>query len=183
MTILARSTVASLSLLISACGSDPVYDFDEPEPSDAGGIVELVDVDQNERLVAEPGVGVGVFVEYSTDRGWHIFTTCDSVLSGYLCVFDVIVSTTSDAVITSFSGDQLEPHDYAQRIDEGAIRWVAVTGDDKDGLYLQLAPTEVLRLDVLIDGVADPRVVYWAGNGAIHEGAPSMPVDMLPRSP
>ncbi|NRA34331.1 MAG: hypothetical protein HRU17_13410 [Polyangiaceae bacterium] len=183
MTIPARSAIASLSLLMCACASAPVYDFDEPGPADGGGIVESVDVDVDERLVAESGVGVGVFVEYSAARGWHIFTTCDSLISGYLCVFDVIASTTSEATITSFSGDQLEPHDYAQRMDDGAIRWVAVTAEDKDGLYLQLPQSEVLRLDVLTDGVADPRVVYWVGNGAIHEGAPSMPLDMLPRSP
>ena len=35
-------------------------------------------------------------------------------------------------------------------------------------------------LDMALDGYSEPRFVYWYGDGILHQGAPTNPVDFVP---
>jgi hypothetical protein len=50
-------------------------------------------------------------------------------------------------------------------------------------MTLTTTPGAVLRLETYLDDQPQPRFVYWFGNGVLHEGAPTNPVDFEPSAP
>ncbi len=127
-----------------------------------------------------PGQGAGAFVEYASGGSWHVFTSCDTSVSGYSCGWDIIVD--ADGGITDFSADRLEQSDteWVDWGDQGTVRMVATTGYDVDGFYFTTQAGATSRIDVYLDGEPAPRFIYWVGDGGLHRGAPSNPIDLAP---
>ncbi len=131
----------------------------------------------------KPGEGAGAFVEYAAGGKWHVFTACDTKLSGLSCRWDIITSVGSDASISGFQPDSLEPSDYLDWNDSRSVRLVADNTNDIDGYYLEATPGGTVRVDVYLDDQPQPRFIYWVGEGGLHQGAPSNPIDLTPSSP
>ena len=131
----------------------------------------------------KPGEGAGAFVEYQAGGKLHVFTACDTKLSGLSCRWDVIASVGSNANIATFEADRLEQSDYLDWNDSRSVRLVANNTDDFDGFYLSATAGATLRVDVYLDDQPQPRFIYWVGQGGLHQGAPSNPIDLTPSSP
>ena len=55
----------------------------------------LVEVDSNQTMAAQPGEGVGVFVEYAKGGHWHVWWTCDTNKTSQSCDFAVSISAAT----------------------------------------------------------------------------------------
>jgi len=144
----------------------------------------LMSIETDVALDAVPGDGVGVFVEYYAGGVYRVWTTCDTNYSGSVCPMDIFMSVDVDSRIDAITTDDLEGADLVN-INEaaGTVDMHVDTSVDYDAIEISTTPGAVLRLEVLIDGVPQPRFVYWFGNGVLHNGAPTSPVDLVPTSP
>lgn len=153
---------------------------DPPPPAEP----MLVNIDTGVALSATPGDGVGVFVEYYTGGTYFIWTTCDTNFSNAVCPIDVYMSVDTASTISGFTASDLEGNDFVNVDDAaGTIDLHVDTASDTDGVEITTTPGAILRLEVQIDGVSQPRFVYWSGDGVLHEGAPTSPVDFSPTKP
>jgi hypothetical protein len=60
------------------------------------------------------------------------------------------------------------------------VRLVARTGKDFDGFSFQTDPGAAVQIDALLDDAPGNRYLFWVGDGALHSGAPSNPIDLVP---
>jgi hypothetical protein len=156
---------------------------DVPPPVEEGPTV-LTTIDADVAIAADQGEGVGVFVEYTTGGLWRVWTTCDTNYSGVSCAFDLCVSTIdAGESIARASGDGLEGSDQITAYADGYTCLRADTDADTDAMTFEAEPGSIVRLEVGLDGVADARFVYWMGDGVLHQGAPSNPIDFAPATP
>jgi hypothetical protein len=143
----------------------------------------LVTIDSNAILDADPGEGVGVFVEYSAGGNWLIWTTCDTNYSGNVCAFDIFATVDTASNLEVVQGAGIEGYDFVNVEGSGGIEFYAETSADTDGVQFTTTPGAIVRLEVNIDGQPQPRFIYWVGNGILHEGAPTSPIDFEPSTP
>jgi hypothetical protein len=188
MTIRALPLIA-LCLTVAGCtyeGDDDHYDcggncgpYDytptDPESSSIDTGAELAEI--------EAGEGAGAFIEYQADGAWHVFTACDTNVSTYACSWDVIVSAIDGNQLVDYGSDRLETEDYVGQFDSNSIQFIGITDYDFDGFFVQTDPGGHLRVDVYLDGAPAPRFIYWVGNGGLHKGSPTNPIDLLPTDP
>ena len=154
-------------------------DYYENTPDAPSATVEQATIDADQLLDVEPGAGAGAFVEYETGGTYHVTTSCD-VASGADCAWDIVVTPLRGAPIKNVSPFDLENDDTLGFGATNQLRLVAYTGDDFDGFSFQTEPGAALEVDVLLDEGAANRYLFWVGDGALHSGAPSNPVDLVP---
>ena len=143
---------------------------------------QLVAIDTDAVIEAEPGEGVGLFVEYAAGGTWRIWTTCDTNYSKYICTFDGFLSVDLESDLSDLTNEALEGVDDVGVVEPGVAQFHLETGSDIDALTFVTTPGAVVRLETYLDGVAEPRFVYWFGEGVLHTGAPTNPVDFQPTS-
>jgi hypothetical protein len=170
-------------LAATACGygshSGDRYGNDSGADS-CGTNVERGVIDTDALLDVEPAVGVGVFVEYTSGGRWHVFTSCDTDESGYDCVFDIIVQPLGQSRIAGVSPEGLESQDDSLTIlGADKVELVSRTDYDFDGFTLDTDPGAGISVDAFLDGSCT-NYVYWVGDGAVHDGAPSSPIEFVP---
>ncbi|WP_437649220.1 hypothetical protein [Sorangium sp. So ce362] len=151
-----------------------------PPPTDEP---RLVAIDTDAVLSSEPGEGVGIFVEYAAGGTWKLWTTCDTNSSKVVCSFDLYASVDTSSELFDIVGTDLEKTDATRLVDEGIAYLHAETGSDIDAMTFTTTEGAIVRLEAYLDGVQEPRYVYWFGDGILHEGAPSNPLDFEPTSP
>lgn len=145
------------------------------------GDIVLATIDTNKTLETDPGEGIGAFIEYQEGGRWHVYTACDTDLSGLPCYFNVIAILPPGASYVS-TEESLESEDVIYEYDDG-VELVTVTSSDLDGMYIDVPAGEVVRFEVWLDDEPDARFIYWFGGGAVHNGAPSNPLDLKPSEP
>jgi hypothetical protein len=168
-----------------------------PEIDFNDSAVELT-IDSGARVAPEAGAGVGVSLEYTGEGRWWLYTSCDFVSTGTACVFDVLIfadeSATgiSDVEDAELAGSELEPNDDVYQTDDVTLALEFSTEDDLDGVGFSAEPGETVRVSALLydpdqgsDGgwSDDPRLISWVGNGGLHWGAPTNPVELRPDLP
>jgi len=178
-----RPLLALLAVpLFAACGygdhrSDRDGYSDYPPPASA--TIEEATIDTDQLLEIAPGDGAGAFVEYETGGTYHVTTSCD-VGQGGDCYWDIVVTPLADAALLSVSPFDLESDDSVTLGSGNQLRLVANTGKDLDGFSFQTEPGAAIELDALLDNGAGNRYLFWVGDGALHSGAPSNPIDLVP---
>lgn len=179
-----RLQFALLGLLSGGCVVEADQDdhfiiVDDAPPAP----IVLAPIDPDARIDVAPGDGAGVFIEYETGGGWHVFTTCDTLVSDIECLWDIIVSVDPRLTITLREEEELEADDVIVRDDPGSLRFVAYTDVDFDGFFFDTDAGETVELDAFIDGESDPRFINWIGLGGLNQGAPSNPILLEPTDP
>ncbi|RYZ02529.1 MAG: hypothetical protein EOO73_31305 [Myxococcales bacterium] len=184
-----RSSTLALALLtlslVPACGYGDTrrhgyYDDDSYDPSPPpAGTIEQATIDADQLLDAEPGEGAGAFVEYESGGTYHVTTSCN-VSSGVDCLWDIVVTPLDGAPILTISPFDLEADDSLTFGEVNRLRLLAYTGDDFDGFDFQTEPGAGIEVDVFLDDGAANKFLFWVGDGAVHNGAPSNPVDLIP---
>jgi len=160
--------------------SDPV--IVDPPPSVEQPMAMSIETDAS--LSAVPGEGVGVFVEYYAGGVYRVWTTCDTLATGLVCPMDVYMSVDTSSRIDAIVEDGLEGPDFVNvNTEAGTVDMHVDTGSDVDAVEIHTDPGAILRLELVLDQVAQPRFVYWFGDGVLHNGAPTSPVDFVPSSP
>lgn len=144
-----------------------------------GPVYETIDADQI--METQLGEGVGLFVEYRSGGTWRVWTSCDTVYTGYSCVLDTYMLAGSS--ISNVSSEGLESYDYVDQPYPDELIFYAETGADSDAIEFDTDPGVSLELELVLDDYVDPTFIYWVGDGRIHEGASSSPVIFEPDSP
>lgn len=150
-----------------------------PPDSTPQGTIEQATIDADQLLDVEPGAGAGAFIEYESGGTYHVTTSCD-VGQGGACVWDIVVTPLADAALLSVSPLDLESDDSVTLGSGNQVRLVARTGKDFDGFSFQTDPGAAIEVDALLDDGAANRFLFWVGDGALHSGAPSNPIDLVP---
>lgn len=159
---------------------DDGYQYDPPGPTD----IESSTIDTDATIAEiEPGSGAGAFVEVQTGGKWRLYTACDTDLSGYSCDWDVIITASVDADIESFEEENLESSDWVDWEGSDSLRFIANNATDFDGFRFQATPGATMRVDVYLDAHPAHRYIYWVGDGGLHQGAPTNPIDLVPSAP
>jgi hypothetical protein len=168
--------------LFAACsyGDHPRHDHwddtgNNPPPS---SVIEEATIDTDQTLDFDPGAGAGAFIEYDAGGTYHVTTSCD-VTGGSDCYWDIIVTPLDGAALGAVSTLDLESDDSVA-VGADQVHFVAYTGKDLDGFSLQTDPGAALEVDALLDNGAANRYLFWVGDGALHSGAPSNPIDLVP---
>ncbi|WP_437985649.1 hypothetical protein [Sorangium sp. So ce117] len=168
----------------------PVHNGDEdegdsrvPPPRAPAGDPRLVAIDTGAVLSSPPGEGIGIFLEYAPGGTWKLWTTCDTNTSKVICSFDLYVSVDTSSQLFDIAGIELETKDSTRLVSDGVAHLHAETGSDIDAMEFTTTQGAIIRLEAYVDGVLQPRFVYWFGNGVLHQGAPSNPLDFKPTAP
>jgi hypothetical protein len=171
----------------ASVGTDPISgpaEASAPVATDTTPAVASISIDAGATMSAEPGTGVGVFVEYQAGGFWTVFTTCDTEISGAACDFDILAYGLDPATfIDQVQGFDLGSADALSLADDGSISLVAQTSFRMNGFTFEADPGAAIELDVLVDGAAQPRFVYAVSGGSLLEGVPTNPADFTPASP
>lgn len=187
LSILSTLTVSAvLALGATGCvftGSASVDTTDPVVVDDPGPAISTVSIDPGASMSASPGDGVGLFVSYDAGGHWTIFTTCDTAISGASCNFDVLVSADPRVIIENVEPADLNPSDRLMLNSDGSINLVADTDFGMNGFSFDADPGAMIEVDMLLDGVAQPRFVYAVSDGVLLEGVPTNPVDFDPAAP
>ena len=180
-------TLLPVAVALLACGYD--NDGDTASGSAVGGAgggfsgeIAQAAIDTGAALASAPGQGAGAMVEYEGAGKWRVHLACDTALSSDRCRWDVFIEPLGAARIRNVSSEELEGDDAFDWDGQGA-RIIATTGTDIDTLLLEADPGTGLRVDVLLDDAPANEFIYWIGGGAIHRGAPTNPIDLLPTEP
>ena len=142
--------------------------------------IMAVSIDPAATINADPGEGVGMYVEYAAGGHWRVSTTCDSTFSGIACMFRATVSAEAGSALSSVQGENLEGDDAVVVYSDGSARLDAETGTDVDGVTFDAPPGASIRLEMYLDDAPQKEFVYWFGDGVLHTGAPTDPVDFVP---
>jgi hypothetical protein len=171
---------------LAACVEPDANPYLEDGVQPITGVVDLV-IDSAGQVELQPGAGIGVAVEYAEGGSWSVTTTCDTTLSAAVCNYDLLVSTDAEP-ITAFEGQSLEAGDELFAPDPSAVQAQLETGEDTDGFGFTTSPGATVRVSALLydpgfDWSDDPRFISWVGDGGVHRGAPTNPVDLTPDRP
>jgi len=129
----------------------------------------LVTVDTGKTMNADPGDGVGVFVEYAAGGHWSVWWTCDTVKTGQSCVFDVHAEARSGA-LTNAQGYQLLDGDTASAPSSQEVVAHTTTTTAVTGIAFDSDPGAIVTLNATIGGVADPAYFFFVQDGQVNGG-------------
>ena len=172
-----------LSVPLSACSYGHINDDDDWSDVEysCGDTIEEATIDTGELLDVEAGAGAGLFVEYESGGTYHVTTACDAD-SGGECYWDVLVRPIDGGLISA-GPRGLEASDSLSFVADDELRLAAFTGRDFDGFTVQTEAGATLEVDALLDNGCGNRYLFWVGDGAIHSGAPSNPIRLIPSAP
>ncbi len=177
--------VVCLAAPLVACGyghgSDHHDYYSDDVGVSCGDVVEEASIDTDELLDVDAGVGAGAFVEYEAGGTYHITTSCDSD-NGSDCLWDIVVQPLEGTIVSAAPLD-LEGDDSLSFGPDDQLRLVTRTGRDFDGFMVQTEPGASVSVDVLLDNACGNRYLFWVGDGALHRGAPSNPIALIPSAP
>ena len=142
----------------------------------------LVEVDTDQTLNADPGKGVGVFVEYRQGGGWHVWWTCDTQRSNRSCAFTVEASVAEGTI----SGVKTENVSPQSAVLAGSLKVSTTTASEIHGVTFQTAAGAVLTLSAKVDNVADGSFVFFVQDGKVnggYTGKLTNPVQLVGKTP
>jgi hypothetical protein len=142
-----------------------------------------VAIEPDKALQWDAGEGVGMFVEYTSGGHWHVWASCDTNVSFEVCNFEAFVTVASGDKLSNLQADTLENGDIVEELEDGALHLATRTSSEFDGMTFDATPGGVIALEAYLDGDPDPRILYWFGDGVLHEGSPTDPVEFKPSAP
>jgi hypothetical protein len=150
-------------------------------PSGAGSAA-AVTVDTGQALTTTVGEGTGVFVEYQAGGHWHVWVSCDTVLTGYGCAYDVTAQVFGGSV-SNVRGEELESGDVAGSQCADTAYLSVNTGSNLDGMTFDAPAGANIRVTAALGGAIYKDLIYWVGGGVAHNDANSNPLDLTPSAP
>lgn len=190
LTFVPRSLAVLIAALSTACWVEPAHDdprpspppanaYPAPAPSPSGSgstttppantIPLLVKVDPGRTLNAEPGQGVGIFVEAAGAGEWHVWWTCDTAKTNAPCAFDLRI-TGESGDLTSIESEGVLASDSIVATDARTIDARSDTGTNAVGVRFSTAPTGIIAIDALVGGVRDAGFFFFVQDGKPNGG-------------
>jgi hypothetical protein len=141
-----------------------------------------VTLDTGESLTTAIGEGTGVFVEYKAGGHWHVWTSCDTALTGYGCAYDVTAQVSGGSV-SNLLGEDLESQDFSGSQCADTAYMSVNTGSNLDGILFDAPAGASVRVTAALGGALYRDLIYWISGGAPHNDANSNPLDLTPSAP
>lgn len=178
------------SALSSGCGdhyvrhssSTPARPFSLPTCPNAASPAKAVSIDTDALLKTEAGKGAGVLIEYLTGGHWHVFTVCDTAISGYRCEFDVSAQVIGGKA-TNLLAEELESNDIATSYCSDTALLGATTASDFDGLWFDTTPGATVRITATLGQTIYDSLFFWISGGVVHDDAKANPFELTPTVP
>jgi len=162
---------------------DDAY-YDDPYHGDSYGYdtdVVYTTIDADHVLDTELGEGAGVFVEYTSGGTWLLWTSCDTLITGNTCSWDIAVRSYS--AIDALADSDLEAYDRVEVLSGNAFNFYSETYSHSDAVEFGTLPGEQIEIDVILDGYRGNNYLVWYGDGYVHPGAVGGPVVFEPDTP
>jgi hypothetical protein len=196
MRLLSSLTIGSLSAVL-LCGGALFWGAvgcGDAGGSDGGGGApadeqltanpQTVTIDTGATLSSPGGTGVGVFVQYAAGGHWSITTACDTNTSGEPCGFDIFVAGADDSTtLSNPAGASLAAGDNVDVQSDGSYHLSTFTTTAIEGMTFDATAGGTIVVETFLDGVPQPRFVYWIGGKVLHTGAPTDPINLQPSAP
>jgi hypothetical protein len=211
MTLLRLGTFGAFAMAVAACtvdattgpyggggggagGSEPCLSCDDDAGGDAATVSAgsttpsknpiLGKIDDNVKMNASPGQGVGVFNEYDSGGKWHIWWTCDTNLTSESCPFDVKVSVAKGAITNATSdsfgtGDTLTAPTPGAAASSGGLEAKTTTTTGTQGIYFQTDPGATITLTATVGGLYNGKFLFWVEDGMVNGGYKGTVTDPL----
>ncbi|MCS6902187.1 MAG: hypothetical protein RMJ98_21365 [Myxococcales bacterium] len=178
-------------LALSACWVEPEQPYlppsqpATPQPTSTQLQPARVAIATGETLEAEPGKGAGVFVEYHGNGKWRVWATCDTLITGAPCNYELFLRPEPNARLNGLTmGIEGSENNIFDEIDAQLIRVSMRTTTETDSVEFRTEPPgAATQLQTLLDGSLDSRIIFWVGPEVLHTGAPTNPVIFEPTSP
>jgi hypothetical protein len=154
----------------------------EPDGGISQPMVVIVDTDRT--LTASPGQGVGVFSEYGAGGHWHIWWTCDSIVSGTNdpCYFQVSATVSGTATLANAVGENLALSDQLVQTPQ-EVSATTLTSTNVEGMHFDTAPGQQILLTVQLNGVQSGKFLFFVQDGIVNGGYAGPLTDPLVLSP
>lgn len=128
----------------------------------------LVVVDTDQVMNANPGQGVGIFVEYRAGGTWHVWWTCDTSLTGQDCDFNVDLKANS-GVIRSVDSSALTGGYVATPSAEHIVA-TSRTSTDVHGVTFATDAGAIVTLEATVSGIKDSSFLFFVQDGQVNGG-------------
>jgi hypothetical protein len=178
-----------LAAAVAATGCDDGFGDSGPPGGDFGGMgcasesPATLDIDTDQTITTMPGQGVGIFVEYATGGIWTVFTACDTNISGDPCDIDVFAVPVDNSVtIGNVTGVNFQGPDAIEIQQDGTVHMFVETTTGLDGMTFTAMANASIEFEVYLDGALHPEFIYWIGDGVLHTGSPTDPVNFVPKA-
>jgi hypothetical protein len=142
----------------------------------------LVDVDTGGTLVATPGNGIGVYVEYLTGGHWRVSWTCDSSLTNLSCSY-VVDASVGTGTIANPASDGFQGGDSLSQASPRQIEAVATTTTGEDAMLFDTTPGVPITLTVSLNA---PVSFFFVQDNLVnggYKGALTNPLVLQPSAP
>lgn len=160
-------------------GSRP---FSLPTCPSAVSQVQGVGIDTDAQMATEAGKGAGVLIEYANGGHWHIFTVCDTAISGFGCDFDITAQVIGGKV-SNLLAEELETSDVATSYCADTAVLGVTTSNDFDGIWFDTTPGATVRITAALGQTLYAENFFWTSAGAVRSDASTNPVEFTPTAP
>lgn len=153
---------------------EPAYSAEEgPSAGTTGGTPVataplLVEVDTDQTMTADPGQGVGVFVEYGAGGKWHVWWTCDTTRTNKVCDVDLTVTSGNGPIAnldsSGLSGGYVATPEPARL--EASVR----TTTEVHGVKFDTLPGAIITVEASVSGLKDGSFLFFVQDGKVRGG-------------
>jgi hypothetical protein len=137
-----------------------------PAPSSPSPM--LVEIDTDQTMTADPGQGVGVFVEYMTGGKWNVWWTCDTAKTDQKCDFSVSISAKSGN-ISNADASQMQGG-LMTTPTPSSLEARVTTATEVHGVSFDTSPGAIITLKASLGGVADGSFLFFVQDGKVNGG-------------
>lgn len=136
-------------------------------PPASGTAPMLVEVDTDQTMSADPGQGVGVFIEYVKGGIWNVWWTCDTAKTQKTCDFNVSMSVAAGKIsdVDSSQLEGLTALPTPTRLDASST-----TSTQVSGVSFKTNPGAVLTVSASVSGLKDGSFLFFVQNGKVNGG-------------
>ena len=153
-------------------------------PSGASTAPMLVEVDTDQTMIATPGEGVGVFVEYGAGGKWRVWWTCDTAKTRQSCDFSVSV-TAASGTISNLDSSELASGSTTTPT-PSRVEAKTTTSSEVHGLFFTTKPGTVITVDAALGTLKDGSFLFFVQDGKVNGGYPGRltnPLQMQGKTP
>jgi hypothetical protein len=136
------------------------------------------EIDTGASVTHTAGVDAGYYISYAAGGSCHLDWTCDTKLSALGCEFTGTITAPSLANATCFMCEA----DDLLTASPGEVDWDTNTSTGLDGTDFTTNPGEEIHLDLAINGIPQPDLVFIPSGGAVSTPGCS-PMDLGPSTP
>lgn len=128
----------------------------------------LAVIDTDQVMTADPGQGVGVFIEYAKGGKWRIWWTCDTQQTNQDCQY-VVSATVSSGTIENVDAGQL-PGGSTTTPTTSRVEARSTTTNQVHGITFQTNPGAVITVEASVGGIKDGKFLFFVQGGKVNGG-------------